>query len=525
MSSNRSTESARRYHRETAHSPRSVRESGHRLDWDIKPSPFKIYPDLAPIRLTPDVPALGLDTLATLSGAAAPERRLDLDALAGLLFYSAGVTRRKTYPGGGEVYFRAAASTGALYQTEAYVVAGDVAGLDAGVYHFSPGDFSLRRLRAGDFRAALAVAAADDAIAAAEATVALSGIYWRNAWKYQARAYRHLFWDAGTLLANLLAAARALGARARLVTGFVEREVNGLLGLDAEKEGALVLAPVGSEGAPAASAPVVGPLDHAVIPLSGREVDYPLLRDAYANSSLESDAEVLEWRDSPAPAGERAGGAGTADRTGAVEAEHALPAPRSTAGRSLGATILARGSTRQFSGEPITIEELSTALYHATREIPADVPSGLVDLYLTIHAVQGLAPGAYAYGREEHALTLLRAGDVRRDSAHLCLEQALGGTGSATVFFLADLTAVLDRFGNRGYRLANLEAGRVGGGLYLGAYAQRFGATGLTFYDAEVVRFFSPHAAGKDAIFVTALGRAVSRPGTIGVRDALRGQS
>jgi hypothetical protein len=80
---------------------------------------------------------------------------------------------------------------------------------------------------------------------------------------------------------------------------------------------------------------------------------------------------------------------------------------------------------------------------------------------------------------------------------------------AATVFFLADLTALLDTYGNRGYRVANLEAGLIGGRLYLAAYAQRFGATGLTFYDREVVSFFSPHAAGKDALFVTALGRSV----------------
>jgi len=60
--------------------------------------------------------------------------------------------------------------------------------------------------------------------------------------------------------------------------------------------------------------------------------------------------------------------------------------------------------------------------------------------------------------------------------------------------------------------LANLEAGLIGGRLYLAAYAQRFGATGLTFYDRDVVSFFSPHAAGKDALFVTALGRSVKGP-------------
>jgi hypothetical protein len=67
---------------------------------------------------------------------------------------------------------------------------------------------------------------------------------------------------------------------------------------------------------------------------------------------------------------------------------------------------------------------------------------------------------------------------------------------------------VLARLGDRGYRLVNLEAGVAGGRAYLAAYARGFGASGLTFYDAEVVRFFSPRAADADAIFVVALGRA-----------------
>jgi len=145
-----------------------------------------------------------------------------------------------------------------------------------------------------------------------------------------------------------------------------------------------------------------------------------------------------------------------------------------------------------------------------------------VDLYINVHAVDGLRAGAYAYQPEPHALEPLKRGDIRPDSAFLCLEQSLGGSSSATVFFLADLGSVLGRWGNRGYRLANLEAGLIGGRLYLGAYAQRFGATGLTFYDQDVVEFFSPHAAGKDALFVTALGRSVQGPA--GTRVPLRAE-
>jgi SagB-type dehydrogenase family enzyme len=246
---------------------------------------------------------------------------------------------------------------------------------------------------------------------------------------------------------------------------------------------------------------VVAPIAPEVIPLSAREVDYPLLRQAYDDSTLDSEAEVADWR-------RGRGQARPADSAGGAAAIP-LPAPRSLAGRSLAETIARRGSTREFSGEAIPAEALSSALYHATRAVPADAPGGLVDLYINVHAVTGLPPGAYAYDRASHGLTPLRAGDLRATSAFLCLEQPLGGTSSATVFFLSDLDLALDRWGNRGYRLANLEAGLIGGRLYLAAYAQRFGASGLTFYDRAVVEFFSPYAAGKDALFVTALGRSV----------------
>jgi SagB-type dehydrogenase family enzyme len=481
-----------------------VRLGSHGLDWEIKPFPFKVYPRLEPLRLPAALPAPLMDTFAAL-GLPPPVARpapLDLERLAGVLFHAAGVSRAKTYPGGGRVHFRAAPSTGALYQTEVYVVAGAVAGLAPGVYHFGPGDWSLRQLRAGDFRAALARAAADDAIAGQPASVVLSAIYWRNAWKYRERAYRHLFWDAGSMLSQLLASANALDLPARVVTGYVDAQVNALLGIDAGKEGALAIAPLGAVGAAAPASPAVAPLDPEVVPLSPREVDYPLVREAYGDSALAAEAEVLEWRGAWQP---EVPFEPLADPT-----LTRLGPPAPEAGRTLGETIARRGSTREFSGAPISREALSSALHHATGAFPVDVAERLVACYVNVHAVTGVEPGAYVYNRSAHALVRVRAGDVRRASTFLCLEQALGGTSSATVFFLGDLEHALARGGNRGYRVANLEAGLMGGRLYLAAYALGFGATGLTFYDHAVVDFFSPHSARRAALFVTALGR--SRP-------------
>src|SRR6266436_765874 len=164
MSGNHDVRVARAFHDATTHTPASIRTSGHTLEWDIKPFPFKVYTDLAALALPRELDPLATDTLAALADPPPTVSSLDLSQLAAVLYYAAGVTKKKTYQGGGEILFRAAASTGALYQTEVYVAVGEVAGLESGLYHFGPGDFALRRLRGGDVRSALAESAADDSI-------------------------------------------------------------------------------------------------------------------------------------------------------------------------------------------------------------------------------------------------------------------------------------------------------------------------------------------------------------------------
>ena len=100
----------------------------------------------------------------------------------------------------------------------------------------------------------------------------------------------------------------------------------------------------------------------------------------------------------------------------------------------------------------------------------------------------------------------MRAGEFRREAGFLALGQDLAADAAANVYSMLDLADVVDRLGNRGYRAAQLEGGIMGGRMYLAAYAQGFGATGLTFFDDHVTEFFSPHAAGKSVMFLTALG-------------------
>jgi SagB-type dehydrogenase family enzyme len=508
LSANRKIEAAWKYHNATKHSYASIRTNPHSLDWENKPLQFKIYPTLEVTRLPREARQTGvaaLSTVATLS--TKPSATMpDLESLAQILFLSAGITKSKKYPGG-ETFFRAAACTGALYEIELYIVTGDLPGLEAGIYHFGVAEFGLRKLRAGDYRQALAEAAGKErSIAEAPFTIICTGTYWRNAWKYQARTYRHFGWDNGTMLANMLAVSAALGLPAKVVAGFVDDSVNQLLDLDTRREVAFSLVPVGS-GSPVKTQPAkpIAPLGLPLLPLSKTEVDYPLMREMHTASSLVSSPEVRAWR-SKTPRKK------PPDAKGKLTPLQ-IPGEDELSKDPIEEVILRRGSTRSFAQKPITLAQLSLMLDRSTRGISADFldPAGtrLNDLYLIVNDVEGLSTGAYFYDRNRQQLELLRHGNFRKMAGYLGLEQQLPADASVAVFFLADLRSVLERFGNRGYRAAQLEAGILGGKLYLAAYAQRLGASGLTFYDDDVVRFFSPHAEGKSAIFLVALGKSV----------------
>ncbi|MFQ5540233.1 MAG: SagB/ThcOx family dehydrogenase, partial [Candidatus Binatia bacterium] len=369
---NRHLEAAWAYHNGTKHSYQSIHTNPHYLDWEIQPLPFKIYPKLEAIPLTHHLSFSGVAALSAIAETGSQSESNFVpgkDTLAELLRLSAGITKRKSYPGG-EMLFRAAACTGALYHIDLYIVCGELPDLKPGVYHFGPHDFALRRLRDGDYRAVIVGATGrNPAVARAPVIVVCTSTYWRNAWKYQARTYRHCYWDNGTILANLLAAAVARGLAAQVVAGFVDESVNRLLGLDTEREAALSLVSLGNIPATTSGpTPKVEPLELETVPLSQREVDYPAIRAMHAGSTLENEDEVVAWcrEHSVETLGEK-----SRQTSGRIFPLRPL-GDQEISGDSVEEVILRRGSTRQFSQESISFAQLSTMLCQATRGIPAD---------------------------------------------------------------------------------------------------------------------------------------------------------
>jgi SagB-type dehydrogenase family enzyme len=289
-----------------------------------------------------------------------------------------------------------------------------------------------------------------------------------------------------------------------VLVGFIDTQVNHLLGLDGHHEASTCLAPLGPpvDLLSLEETDQVPPLSVQIDLSSRDEIDYPEIARLHTASALTTPEEVVAWRGPLAP---------RLAPSAAPRTPLRPLAPAMAALRTLGEVIRQRGSTRRFAREPMSFSQLSAILAHTTTAIPADFldPGGssLLDIYLIVHAVADLPSGSYVFTPQEQSLQRLSAGNFREEAGHLCFEQALGADASLVVFFMADLESVLQRFGNRGYRAVQLEAGILGGKMYLCAGALGLGASGLTFYDDDVTAFFAPHATGKSAIFVVALGQ------------------
>ncbi|WP_250008337.1 hypothetical protein [Actinoplanes sp. M2I2] len=393
-------------------------------DLDTVPPPVKNYPDgLARVPLPRELPDPGVPAAAVLSGIPAPAQPLDAAQLGRILFLGAGVVRTAER-NGRTTLFRAAGSAGARFPLELYAVTRGVAGVEDGVHWYDPAGHALVRI---------GPPARGDAT-----TLVVTGVPWRTGWRYAERGFRHLYWDAGTLLAQLEAASAAAGLDPRLRTDFPDDAIRDLVGADGTHEFPLALLTFGP-GAPAVEA------TGGALPGDLPQVEFPLVTAA----QRAGDASVLG---DPWPVGDP------------------VAAPEST--ETVDAVVRRRGSQRRMDrSRTLPREALDWPLAAALRGIA-------VPHWVAVHGVDGVEPGIYRRPGREPVVT----GDLRTELERVSLGQSLSAE-AAYVVIAAVPGGDLD---DRGYRAAQLAAGLVEGRLHLAAYAVGASATGMTFLDSDV---------------------------------------
>jgi hypothetical protein len=397
-------------------------------DLATQPPLAKVFPDDLPVLALPrELPDPNASTLAVLAGQAMGVETLDLGQLARLLHLSAGIVRTEDRPGGRIVRFRAAGSAGARFPLEVYAaVPQGIAGLPAGVHAYRPVEHDL-------------VQVGPPPTGEAPALV-VTGVPWRTGWRYRERGYRHIFWDAGTMLSQLLALAAGAGLPARLYTEFPDLSLRDLVGADGIHEFPVAVVGLG-EGQPTPTErAAAGSIDES-------PVHFPLV------TATQWAGISTRWG-APWPSGERL----------------SRPLPDSP---SVNEVVYRRGSTRRLDPDrSLPRDAVETSMAVALRGI--DLPH-----FVAVHAVDGVPSGLYRWPDLERPV---RAGNLRAELHRLALAQGLAADAAFVAIGAADLSTITDRR----YRELQLAAGLVEGRLHLAAFALGYGASGMTFLDSDL---------------------------------------
>ena len=219
--------------------------SGRPLLWHAKPKTYKQYPKAPKIDLGGPPTEGGAPLWTAIRNRRSvrnfKDKPLSKQDLSQLLWATQGITKKEM-----DFAFRACPSAGALYPVETYLVLNNVEGIDPGIYHYRVLDHNVEQLQQGNFRLEIAQAALDQDMAySANAVFVWTAVFARAKWKYEQRAYRYVYLDAGHIAQNLALAAVGLNLGTCQIAALYDEEVNSLLQIDGEKESVLYMSVVG----------------------------------------------------------------------------------------------------------------------------------------------------------------------------------------------------------------------------------------------------------------------------------------
>lgn len=461
------------------------------------PNSFRHYEGVPILDLPADPPGPQIPVLNLLEGASGSTPVQDGPRfLSQLLFYSAAVSASKRAPSGSRYALRVNPSSGNLHPTEFHFITRGLKDWPDGLYHYRPSSHMAEQRALGDFHSKMPGSYGP-------VVFILTSIVWREAWKYQDRAYRYCLHDIGHAWQALALSAQAIGCSCVATGRFPDDAVAQLCGLNNDEWPMLLLT---LSGASIPLRPSRAPQSEETVwfggqanVLSPETLTYSQIQSIHAASKPIADGleEPVERALTPGASGE-------------IE----LPNP-STSPLTFAEVSRTRRSALNFiGGASMPLSQLSAVLRTAKLPLHADFANTrFIQLYLYAHEVEKLPRGVYRYEPETATLKPIKSGDQRVAAAGLSLAQELAGNSCVTFSMIADLDRAVRAHGERGYRYVHFEAGAIGQRFYLAAEALGLRATGIgAFFDEEVHRYLELTPTLGQVVYHFAIGHAVPDP-------------
>ncbi len=196
-----------------------------------------------------------------------------------------------------------------------------------------------------------------------------------------------------------------------------------------------------------------------------------------------------------------------------------LPKPRPLGKVTVEEALQKRRSIRDYSDEPLSLEELSLLL-HLTdgitlwrygigfRTAPSAGALYPIEIYLVVNRVKGLKPGIYHYRVRTHSLELIKEGNFGQEMVHACVGQEMPGTAAITFILTAVFQRIRWKYRERAYRYILLEGGHIGQNIYLGATAMGLGACAIgAFLDDSINNLIGVDGQEEAVIYVLTVGK------------------
>lgn len=193
-----------------------------------------------------------------------------------------------------------------------------------------------------------------------------------------------------------------------------------------------------------------------------------------------------------------------------------LPEPKFDGVVSIEQALLLQRSVREYSLEPLNLQEISQLLWAAQgitekerkfRTTPSAGALYPLEVYVVIGKSKDLIPGVYKYLPESNEVLLTKLGDVKNKLTKAALEQECLVDAPVVIVISTVFKRTTQKYGNRGIRYVYMEAGHSAQNVYLQAVSLNLGVVAIGAFDDDSVRSILGLSSQEVPLYLMSVGR------------------